>query len=257
MDGWLEVFPPLEVNVATSNRTTEGLRCWNLCSMAATNNSTWDTRECERLLVRFQDLEETERFDMALLQCRLWQAEREKEAIAAREAALAQIARASQRISRMTGLESPISPRSSSLGQPSLPKTQPQTFTTSQPHPPQPSSTWSTRLQDLHAAQYNATARSSAVSSAFQDYHGPPFPSQTPARSSEPLMTSALYDPTLAQSTFPIPRHHSMPQEAATGHLPELGTERRTMEVHADSMPMQELPVSSFWRWGGRRHERF
>jgi hypothetical protein len=91
--------------------------------------------------------------------------------------------------------------------------------------------------------------------SPFQDYHGPQFPSQTLARSSEPLMTSALHDPTVAQSTFPIPRHHSIPQEAATGHLPELGTERRTMEVHADSMPMQELPVFTFRRWGGSYHE--
>ena len=250
MDGWLEVLQPLEVNIHTASLITEGLRCWNLCSMAAANILDADIRKCERLHVKFPNLAETTRFNEALRACRKRQAEREEDNAAATNAALAQIFQAARTLSAPNGLGSSMSPRSSGLFSP--PARQKRHESSASPQRSRP--TRSSAPLGSHIAQYNIIGRPPAVASPYQHHFTP----QAFPNSSEPVMTPALpADDTAAHPCHELSRHQSLPYEADLGHLGELSTERQTREVHGDSQPTQEMAADRLGRWGGRGHERF
>ncbi|OIW34286.1 hypothetical protein CONLIGDRAFT_638660 [Coniochaeta ligniaria NRRL 30616] len=226
MDGWLGVQnsrqgDPIEVHMTATNRDGDGLRAWNLCSMAATNVSSTVARKCERLLFKFKDPLETERFDTALLKCRLRRSERTKE----RNVELLRLANGF----RPGGVESPTSPRSSVLFTPSM------------------------STPSMRQSRTFATFPAPAMTSAVQELQRAQFTSRTPTSFSGPTVSPVLRDPNSAQFTLAIPRNNSTPQieTVIPGYRLELQTERPVREVHGNSMPTQEMPVTSYQQWGG------
>lgn len=241
MDDWLGVRNsrqdnPIEVHITAAKRNAEGLRAWNLCSMAASNISNAVTRKCERLLFRFNEPTETERFDTALLTCRLQRSERTKE----RNLELLRLANGFG----PSGAQSPTSPRSI-LSTPSM--SQSRTFATF------PAPVMSSALQNSNGAPFTAEAREPIMTSAPQDFERAPFISETSAGFPLPRMSPAVRDPNSAQFQLAIPRSSSTPQieTVIPGYRLELPTERPIRQVHGDSMPTQEMPVINYRRWGG------
>lgn len=204
--------PPMEARLTSASRSTEGLKSWNLCSMATANIAGVDSRICERLLVRFDDAAETERFEKALLNCRLRQSEKTKE----KNMAFAAVANSF----RAGGLESRISPRSSRM------------FT-----PPRRESRASSNLaapvmspgMQYFQGERFSTATAPAMSSALQNRQSAQFPLAAPRGSGTPHITTIIPD-----------------------HWLEMGSDRPVRELDGTSMPTAELPGSTYRHWRGR-----
>lgn len=242
MDGWLGVRSsrqgdPIEAYMTTANRNGDGLKAWNLCSMAATNLPNTATRKCERLLFKFKDPMETERFDTTLLKCHL----RRSEKIRERNLELIRLADAF----RPGRVESPISPRSSILSVP--PMRQSQTFATF----PVPSAT--PGPCNARRPPITTEVGDQVMTSALHNSQRAQITSETFAGRSVPVMSPALRDLNSAQFTLAVPRSNSVPQikTVIPGYRLELQTDRPVREVHGNSMPTQELPVSQYRQWGG------
>jgi hypothetical protein len=255
LGGWLDVGTRLGVSIHTASMAADGLRSWNLCSMAAVNILDADTRKSESLHIKFHGTTETRRFEQALKDCRHRQATREEDRAAARNAALSQIVRAATVLTRPYEFQLPVSPRSSGLiHQPPVRHSQTYAIPQPQSQPPvtEPEAPFTPQG---YGAQYTNAYGPPVTAVPARMYHPARSLSETFTASPAPMMTSALYEADVSQLSRPLARHQSLPEGADADYVWELETERRTGEVHGDSMPLQELSESSYRRWGVR-HER-